>query len=183
LHDALPIWWRSDRDLRGSRPSRLVSRIQSAVRHVRSRRVSGRLTLAGMAQALVTAGAETRLDTGCECDTASDQERPHEWGRGRRDPEGTPPAPQVLAYATVPNSAPTPAVTAMASAPQNVTRRAPAVMPAPPVWAANPPSSARNAKEVPATSGIRLFSGTIAVTRSGMAAPAAKLPADAKAAR
>src|ERR1035441_4764233 len=30
-------------------------------------------------------GVETRLDTGCECDTVSNQERPHEWGGGRQE--------------------------------------------------------------------------------------------------
>src|SRR5674476_130939 len=28
---------------------------------------------------------ETRLDTGCGCDPVSNQERPHEWGRGRHE--------------------------------------------------------------------------------------------------
>ena len=77
---------------------------------------------------------------------------------------------------------PTPAVTAIASAPQNVTRVAPTVTPAPPVCAANPPRSARNANEVPATKGIRVGAGAIAATKSGIAAPIAKLPADANAA-
>ena len=90
--------------------------------------------------------------------------------------------PADLLYITVPNRVPTPAVTAMASAPQNVTRIAPTVTPAPPARAANPPRSARNANEVHETRGIRLVSGVNAVTRSGMAAPTAKLPADANAA-
>src|ERR1019366_536095 len=28
---------------------------------------------------------ETRLDTGCGCDTMTKPERPHEWGRGRHE--------------------------------------------------------------------------------------------------
>src|SRR5450631_3007337 len=86
------------------------------------------------------------------------------------------------AHATVPNSAPTPAVNAMASAPQNVTRIAPTVIPAPPARAASPPRMARNTSEVPETRGIRPAAGAMAVTRRGMAAPMAKLPADANAA-
>ena len=54
-------------------------------------------------------------------------------------------------YTAVPKSAPTPAVIAIASAPQNVTRIAPAVTPAPPTRAANPPRSARKNSEVPET--------------------------------
>ena len=87
-----------------------------------------------------------------------------------------------LAHATVPKSAPMPAVTAIASAPQNVTRIAPTVTPAPPARAANPPRSVRNTNEVPETRGIIADSGAIAVTRRGIAAPTAKLPADANAA-
>src|ERR1700732_4824307 len=86
------------------------------------------------------------------------------------------------AHATVPNSAPTPAVSTMASAPQNVTRVAPIVTPAPPARAANPPRRARNASEVPETRGIKAATGARAVTTRGMAAPTAKLPADANAA-
>src|ERR1017187_3361593 len=84
--------------------------------------------------------------------------------------------------AAVPNSAPTRAVSAMARAPQNVTRIAPSFTLAPPACAANPPSSARNNSDVPATRGIRAPSGAMAVTPSGMAAPTAKLAADANAA-
>ena len=84
--------------------------------------------------------------------------------------------------AAVPNSAPTPAVSAMARAPQNVTRNAPSFTLAPPACAANPPSSARNNSEVPATRGIRAASGAMAATARGMAAPTAKLPAEANAA-
>jgi mannan endo-1,4-beta-mannosidase len=54
-------------------------------------------------------------------------------------------------HAAVPNSAPTPAVTAIAKAPQNVTRIAPAAMPAPPTRAAIPPKSARKNSDVPDT--------------------------------
>src|ERR1700687_3091154 len=86
------------------------------------------------------------------------------------------------AQATVPNSHPTPAVSAMASAPQNVTRIAPIVTPAPPARAANPPRRARNSSEVPETRGIKPAAGAMAVTRRGMAAPTAQLPADTNAA-
>jgi len=84
--------------------------------------------------------------------------------------------------AAAPKSAPTPAVSAMARAPQNVTRIAPSRTLAPPACAANAPSSARNISEVPATRGIRAVSGAMAVTARGMAAPTAKLAADANAA-
>src|ERR1039457_2278505 len=84
--------------------------------------------------------------------------------------------------AAVPNSAPTPAVSAMARAPQNVTRIAPSFPLAPPAWAARPPRSARNNSDVPATRGISAPSGAMAVTARGIAAPTAKLPADANAA-
>ena len=84
--------------------------------------------------------------------------------------------------AAVPNSAPTPAVSAMARAPQNVTRNAPSFTLAPPACAARPPRSARNNSEVPETRGIRVATGAMAVTARGMAAPTAKLAADANAA-
>ena len=83
---------------------------------------------------------------------------------------------------SLPNSAPAPAVTAIASAPQNVTRIAPASTPAPPARAANPPSSARNANEVPDTSGIRARSGDPTAISRGIAAPTAKAAAEANAA-
>jgi hypothetical protein len=83
------------------------------------------------------------------------------------------------AHGTVPNSDPTPAVNAPASAPQNVTRIAPIVTPAPPAYAANPP---RNASDVPETRGIRPAPEAMTVTKRGMAAPTAKLSADASAA-
>lgn len=86
------------------------------------------------------------------------------------------------AHATVPNSDPTPAVTAIARAPQNVTRKAPTITPAPPARAANPPRSARNTSEVPATKGMTLAGEATIVTKRGMTAPTAKLPADANAA-
>src|ERR1035441_5069344 len=41
----LELGRRSDRDLRGPRPPLLVSRIQPALRHLRSRRISGRVNL------------------------------------------------------------------------------------------------------------------------------------------
>src|SRR5882724_9073747 len=75
----------------------------------------------------------------------------------------------------VPKRAPTPAVRPMANAPHNVTR-------APPTRAANPPKSARNSSDVPETTGIRAVSGTNAAVKRGIAAPTAKLPADASAA-
>src|SRR5580700_9552474 len=87
-----------------------------------------------------------------------------------------------LAHATIPKSDPTPAVSAMANAPQNVTRIAPNITSAPPARAANPPRSARNTSEVPETRGIKPAAGAMAVTTRGMAAPTAKLPADASAA-
>src|SRR5208283_3267292 len=80
------------------------------------------------------------------------------------------------------NSHPTPAVTAMASAPQNVTRIAPIATLARPARAAKLPRSARNISEVTETDGINLAAGARAVTKIGMAAPAAKLAADANAA-
>jgi hypothetical protein len=85
-------------------------------------------------------------------------------------------------HTTVPNKAPTPAVSPMASAPQNVTRIAPRAKPAPPTPAANAPKSARNSSEVPGTSRIRLLSGAKVLVRRGIAAPTAKLRADANAA-
>src|SRR5450759_1642868 len=85
-------------------------------------------------------------------------------------------------HATVPNRAPTPAVNPMASAPQNVTRIAPTVKGAPPACAATPPRSARKTSEVPETRKIRLASGDNNVTTRGMAAPTAKLAAEARAA-
>ena len=65
---------------------------------------------------------------------------------------------------------------------QNVTRIAPIVTLAPPARAAKLPRSARNMSEVIETSGISLAAGAMAVTKIGMAAPAAKLAADANAA-
>jgi hypothetical protein len=53
---------------------------------------------------------------------------------------------------------------------------------APPARAANAPKSARKSSEVPDTKIIRLDSGDKAVVKSGMAAPTAKLLADASAA-
>src|ERR1035438_7488453 len=88
----------------------------------------------------------------------------------------------VPAHATVPKSQPTPAVRAMASAPQKVTRIAPIVTPAPPARAANPPRSARNSNEVPATRAIKPDAGPRVTTKRGMAAPTAKLQAEANAA-
>src|ERR1019366_9324657 len=217
----LELGRRSDCHLRGPRPSGLVSRIQPAVRYIRSRRVPGKLTyrwlLAPSARSLTTGWDRPSLFVVCRAREATRVDRRqkaivcptrplpvHRQDPGggfrlplktaglavgdRQDPGGMAPIPRpwlkrwFADYATVPNSAPTPAVTAMAKAPQNVTRSAPAAMPAPPVCAANAPSSARNAREVPATRKMRPFSGANAVTRSGMAAPTAKLAADANAA-
>jgi hypothetical protein len=85
-------------------------------------------------------------------------------------------------HPSAPKIDPTPAVSAMASAPQNVTRIAPNITAAPPTRAASPPRRARNTSEVPETRGIKPPAGAIAVTKRGMAAPAAKHPADASAA-
>jgi hypothetical protein len=85
-------------------------------------------------------------------------------------------------HAIVPKSAPIPAVSPMASAPHKVTRMAPVIIEAPPARAANPPNDVRNTSDVPATAGIRLVSGTMVAVNRGMAAPTAKLPADANAA-
>jgi len=86
------------------------------------------------------------------------------------------------AYTMVPNKTPTPAVAPMASAPQNVTRIMLGMTLAPPARAAIAPKSARKSSEVPDTEIIRLASGAKAVTNKGMAAPTAKLPAEASAA-
>ena len=75
-----------------------------------------------------------------------------------------------------------PAVIAMASAPQNVTRITLGVTLAPPARAANAPKSARKSSEVADTKTIRPASGTKAETMRGMAAPTAKLLAEASAA-
>jgi hypothetical protein len=86
------------------------------------------------------------------------------------------------AHTIVPNKAPTAAVSPMANAPQNVTRSAPTATPAPPAPAASAPKSARKSREVPGTRIIRLACGTKAVVKRGVAAPTAKLSADANAA-
>jgi hypothetical protein len=56
------------------------------------------------------------------------------------------------------------------------------IMLAPPARAANAPKSARKSSEVPDTKIIRLASGAKAVMKRGIAAPTAKLLADASAA-
>src|SRR5579863_331813 len=86
------------------------------------------------------------------------------------------------AHTTVPNKAPTPAVSPMASAPQNVTRITLGMTLARPARAANTPKSARKTSELPDTKTIRLAAGAKADTTRGMAAPTAKLAADASAA-
>ena len=60
--------------------------------------------------------------------------------------------------------------------------RDPSLLLRPPARAANPPRRARNTSEVPETRGISPAAGAMAVTKRGMAAPTAKLPADANAA-
>ena len=78
--------------------------------------------------------------------------------------------------------APTPVVTAIASAPQKVTRSAPVATTAPPARAAAAPRSASEMSYVTATIKMRWPGGANTVTRSGKAAPIAKLAADASAA-
>ena len=85
-------------------------------------------------------------------------------------------------YRAVPKIAPTPAGSPMASAPHCVTRRAPVIIEAPPACAAKAPNEARNIRDVPVTMGISLASGTMIAVRRGVAAPVAKLPAEASAA-
>ena len=70
----------------------------------------------------------------------------------------------------------------MASAPQNVTRIMLGMTLEPPARAASAPKSARKSSEVPDTKIIRLSLGAKAVMKRGMAAPTAKLLADASAA-
>lgn len=74
------------------------------------------------------------------------------------------------------------AVRPMARAPQKVTRAAPTREFEPPTRAAIPPSSAKNAKEPPATKGIVLVSGLNTTIARGMAAPTANVAAEASAA-
>src|SRR5436305_15092272 len=88
------------------------------------------------------------------------------------------PRPQTLA----PNRAPTPAVSAIASAPQKVTRTPALQTEEPPARAAREPSSARKNRELPETAQTSADDGTRTTSRSGMAAPAEKVPAEAKAA-
>src|SRR6185295_5642420 len=90
--------------------------------------------------------------------------------------------PTDLSYTTAPNRAPTAAVSAIASAPQNVTLKAAFVTGAPPACAPNPPRIARNKMDVPATTGISAVLGVTRTVNKGMAAPTAKVPAEAKAA-
>ncbi len=86
------------------------------------------------------------------------------------------------AHTVDPNSVPIPAVRPIANAPQNVTRAAPRATLEPPARAAKAPSNQRKAREDPATSGIKWAGGANAVINSGIAAPTAKLAADANAA-
>ena len=85
-------------------------------------------------------------------------------------------------YKIRPNKAPMPVVTAIASTPQNATRMAPVTILAPPMRAASVPRPIRHSSEPVETKIIRSAWGAIAVTKSGTAAPAAKLAAEASAA-
>src|SRR5512143_2639445 len=84
--------------------------------------------------------------------------------------------------ATTPNNAPTPAVKAIAKAPQKVTRAAAVITEAPPARAAREPNRVRNRSELPATIQRSAESGTSRTIKRGMAAPTAKVAADANAA-
>ena len=82
----------------------------------------------------------------------------------------------------VPKIEPTRAVEPIASAPQKVTRPAPIKMFAPPACAASPPSMASNASDPTETMVITDCSGLRSASKSGNAAPTAKVAAEAKAA-
>jgi len=84
-------------------------------------------------------------------------------------------------HTVAPNNVPTTAVSAIASAPQNVTRRALFIKGAPPAYAPNPPRSARNRMEVATTTGINAALGVTSTVSIGIAAPTAKVPAEANA--
>ncbi len=81
-----------------------------------------------------------------------------------------------------PNKAPTPAVSAIASAPQKVTRTVALHTGAPPTRAAKEPNIARKKSELPEIAQTSANRGTMRTSRSGRAAPAAKVPAEANAA-
>ena len=81
---------------------------------------------------------------------------------------------------TVPNKAPIPVVMAIASSPQKPTRKAPFQMFDPPVRDAVPPMRARKTSEPPATTGMANLSGLINTSNNGMAAPTAKVAAEAR---
>lgn len=85
-------------------------------------------------------------------------------------------------YTTVPNSAPTAAVSPVASAPQKVTRTANFITGAPPARAASMPSIVKKIKELPKTVDANRASGATSTVSSGIAAPNANAPAEAKAA-
>lgn len=82
----------------------------------------------------------------------------------------------------MPKILPTPAVSASANAPQKVTRTAARKTPAPPAFAPMAPSSAKHPREAAETMGMIASRGAIPTTRSGSAAPAAKVTAEVKAA-
>ena len=78
-------------------------------------------------------------------------------------------------HKVAPNKAPTPAVKAIASAPQKVMRAMERQTGEPPARAAEKPNNARNTKEPPETVQTKADRGTT-ITRSGRAAPTAKVP-------
>jgi hypothetical protein len=95
---------------------------------------------------------------------------------------GHPPFVGLIHETVIPKSAPTPEVAAMAKTPQNMTRRLPGKMRAPPACAAAAPRRARQINDVVDTDKMRTLDGVRLATSKGMAAPMAKLRADTKAA-
>jgi hypothetical protein len=89
---------------------------------------------------------------------------------------------QLSSHIAVPTRWPMPAVSAIASAPQNVTRCVGLKTPAPPALAPMAPSSARNASDAKETVVTSIDAGDTMTMGSGIAAPAAKVAADVKAA-
>ena len=85
-------------------------------------------------------------------------------------------------YTAAPNNRQMNAVSTSANAPQNVTRTAPRITLAPLVRAAIPPRRAKDMSEVAETRTVVRDDGPIEATRSGRAAPTAKVAADANAA-
>jgi hypothetical protein len=79
----------------------------------------------------------------------------------------------LIQEAVVPKSAPTPEVAAMAKTPQNITRRLPIKMRAPPACAATAPRIARQINDVVDTNKMRTLDGVRLATSKGIAAPMA----------